>query len=130
MITTSKRFSAVLSSLLLAGVIYLYPAISNSEILRCIAKANQTTGPSGKISQKHKTVSPGKAHTVSPGKAYYEDTASPNHHKEIRKTEEKASEIAPKKDIPKDLGELLSKYYKGPMFVFEERDFKRVVRWK
>ena len=122
MITTSKRFNALLSILLLAGVIYLYPTISNSEFLRCIADANQTTGPPGKISQKHER--------VSPGNAYCEETARPNHHKEIIETEEKASEFALEKDIPKNLRELLSKYYKGPMFEWEERAFKRVVRWK
>jgi hypothetical protein len=57
------------------------------------------------------------------------ETVSLNYHEEILEKEEDSGFIL-EKIVPRYPKEISNIYYEGPNFVYEERAFKRVIRWK
>ena len=117
-----KRCIATLLPLVLIGVIWHHSTISSYGITRCISKGNHTASNPLSNSSRYK-------HTSS-NTSLSEDPAN-THQLEVEVgREDKDSEINPKERTPNNLKEILGNYYTGSAFVFQERAFKRVLRWK
>lgn len=121
--TSSKQRTAALLSLFTVGVMWHYPTILDSEMMSHIAgDNNQTTRVTVRISQRYEAISPNRISS--------EDLQNPNQLEEILEREEKDSEPYLENDTPRDLKEILGNHYNGYNLIYQERSFKRVLRWK
>jgi len=117
-----KQCTAALLSLFSVGVIWHYSTVLNSEMMSHVANDNQTIYVTGRISQRYEAISLNEISS--------EDPQNTNQLKEILEREEKDPEPYLENDTPRDLREILGNHYEGSKLVYQQRAFKRVLRWK
>lgn len=118
----AKQCTAALLSLFSVGVIWHYSTVLNSETMSHDANDNQTIYVTGRISQRYEAISPNEISS--------EDLQNTNQLKEILEREEKDPEPNLENDTPRDLREILGNHYEGSKLVYQQRAFKRLLRWK
>lgn len=118
----AKQCTAALLSLFSVGVIWRYSTVPNSETMSHDANDNQTIYVTGRISQRYEAISLNEISS--------EDLQNTNQLKEILEREEKDPEPYLENDTPRDLREILGNHYEGSKLVYQQRAFKRLLRWK
>ena len=113
---------ATLLPLLLIGVIWHHSTISSYGITRCISKDNHIASIPVSI--------PSRYECILSDTSLSEDPANTHQLEQESGREDKDSEINPEESTPNNLKEILGNYYTGSAFVFQERAFRRVLRWK
>jgi hypothetical protein len=118
----ARGFVLSLMPLLLGGAMWRGSTVLHSQIVSHEAKTNTPPCVTLKITQRYIIVFPNSSGSIDP--------AGPNGLEKVLKRPEKDSESRLKRNPPRDLKKILTNHYKGSSFIWQERAFRRVLRWR
>jgi hypothetical protein len=108
--------------LLLGGAMWRGSTVLHSQIVSHEANTNNAPCVTLKIIQRYTIVFPNSSGSIHP--------AGPNELEKGLKRSPKNLQPRLKRNPPRDLKEILTNHYKGSPFVWQERAFRRVLRWR